>query len=116
VKVDRIIKKLRKAADKIPDMHRCLVRMNTYSAEWTVSAKNKVAFRFIRDQLECQAAKDVNHCYGIGGSMSILQTDTQLIFVLRNENRKEYRRVVLTCDQKSEEEVLDDSTNNLAPS
>lgn len=95
MKVEKTIKKIRKAIEKIPDVRNCLIDTVDSGGHFRVGAKNKVAFRFFRDQLEGDDAKAVNHIYGIGGRMEVFYGNGWLTVNLYDENSKRAGRIEL---------------------
>lgn len=95
MKVEKTIKKIRKAVEKNPDVRDCLVDVVDGGGHFRIGAKNKAAFRFFRDQLEGDDAKAVNHVYGIGGRMEVFYGDHWLTFNLYDENNKRAGRLEL---------------------
>lgn len=115
MKVEKTIKKIRKAIGKNPDVRDCLVDVVDGGGHFQVGAKNKAAFRFFRDQLDGDDAKAVNHVYGIGGRMDVFYGDSWITFALFDEHGKKYGRVELGSPKdlkgytpRSEPEAADD--------
>jgi len=109
VKVEKTIKKIRKAIDKIPDVSRCVITLMPETGHFKVGAKNKVAFRFFRDQLEGDDAKAVNLCYGTGGRLEVVFSTHRIQYIPYSETGKRLPTIVLEGPVTEIEDAQDEN-------
>jgi hypothetical protein len=111
LKIEKTIKKIRKAIERDAAL---LARANVTDSETfylDITAKDRGIFRYVRDQLDGEAASKVNHVYGIGGTMKMICDPKRLTLVLFDDHGKKVDRVML--DAAPEPEAADDANYSL---